>query len=386
MDHRHHDVGEGNGRRPKAVFVTWAHGGEAWEEAIAGFVFKLRELGIEADVDLFHLNEPSVNWATYGPSAAKRSDFVLIAASAAYKERWEETGDPRTGAGAAREANVLKALFNDDRKQFYEKVKIVILPGATTADIPDELRAAVQRFEVKASDFEGLMDLVRTLTGQAAYVPQPVGIVPILPQKLVPEVSTGVTGATKDSSVELADLRTRLEELEGRLAVPSRDDVHSKRALSAERATLKAAVQAITSSAARRSEGDAEFALVPESVHPLVEALDDPDGMVRFNAMTALGNHLDPGLLPVIEPLLKDRDEYIRRYAVEYYARLDPPDCVQRLVEALDDVDGMVRFNAMTALGNHLDPGLLPVIEPLLKDRDEYIRRYAVEYYARLGA
>jgi hypothetical protein len=57
-----------------------------------------------------------------------------------------------------------------------------------------------------------------------------------------------------------------------------------------------------------------------------------------------------------------------------------------RLVEALGDRDTMVRFTAMTALRNHLHPGLLPVIEPLLKDRDNDIRRYAVEYYAELHA
>ena len=63
---------------------------------------------------------------------------------------------------------------------------------------------------------------------------------------------------------------------------------------------------------------------VPMPLKPLVEALDDSDSMVRFQAMSGLGDHLSPELLPVIEPLLKDSDDYIRRYAVEYYARLKP--------------------------------------------------------------
>jgi vesicle coat complex subunit len=117
---------------------------------------------------------------------------------------------------------------------------------------------------------------------------------------------------------------------------------------------------------------------------PLVEALDDPDGMVRLNAMVALRDHLAPELLPVIERLLKDPDDYIRAYAVDYYAQLKPPDAGTRLVEALDDPDGMVRLNAMVALRDHLAPELLPVIERLLKDPDDYIRAYAVDYYAQL--
>jgi HEAT repeat protein len=58
------------------------------------------------------------------------------------------------------------------------------------------------------------------------------------------------------------------------------------------------------------------------SADPLVEAIDDPNGMVRFQAMIALRDHLHPGLLPLIERLLKDGDDDIRQYAVEYYAAL----------------------------------------------------------------
>ena len=122
----------------------------------------------------------------------------------------------------------------------------------------------------------------------------------------------------------------------------------------------------------------------PGSEDPLVKALGDRDGMVRFQAMSSLGDHLSPALLPVIEPLLDDRDDDIRRYAVEYYAKLNPPDTSDQLVKALGDRDGMVRFQAMSSLGDHLSPALLPVIEPLLDDRDDDIRRYAVEYYAKL--
>ena len=38
----------------------------------------------------------------------------------------------------------------------------------------------------------------------------------------------------------------------------------------------------------------------------------------------------------------------------------------------------------MVGLPDYLSPDLLAVIEPLLKDPDAYIRRYAVEYYAQL--
>jgi SEFIR domain len=170
----------------KAV-VSWAHGDESWATTILALASKLRELGIDVDVDLFHLHDPDVNWTTYGPKAIEDNDFVLVAVSAAYKDRWEGRNEPSTGAGAVREANVLKSLFNDDQGAFYRKVKIVVLPGATKDDIPAELKAALPRYEIATIDESGLEDLLRTITGQPAYPRPPLGEVPTLRAR-----STGV--------------------------------------------------------------------------------------------------------------------------------------------------------------------------------------------------
>ena len=178
----------------KAV-VSWAHGGGDWQATVAVFAYTLCELGIDADLDLFHLHDPAVVWTTYGPRAIDESEFVLIPVSAAYKERWEGTNDPGTGAGAAREANTLKALFDEDQAAFHRKVKLIILPGATTDDIPAELKAAVQRFPIVTIDERGLEDLLRTLTGQPAFVPPPVGNVPLLPPKSVRPVGDATPAA-----------------------------------------------------------------------------------------------------------------------------------------------------------------------------------------------
>ena len=121
---------------PRTAFISWAHGDETWERTIARFASQLRAFGVNADVDLFHLNDDDVIWTNYGGQAIQVNEFVLIAVSGAYKERWEGTNDSRVGAGAAREANVMKGLFDDDQRDFFRKVKIVLLPGSTVADIP----------------------------------------------------------------------------------------------------------------------------------------------------------------------------------------------------------------------------------------------------------
>jgi hypothetical protein len=220
---------------PKTAFVTWAHDDHEWEEKVAALVFALRQLGVSADVDLFHVNEAGVNWATYGARAIEANEFVLIAASRAFRERWEGTNDPRRGAGAAREANVLKGIFDEDQHEFSKKVKIVLLPGASVEDIPLELRASGQRFDIASFDLSGLEELLRTLTDQRAYIPPSVDTVPILPPKFIPGADTGRSSVT--------DLESRLAQLDDRRSeqVTSGSDVDE--GLDTERTMVKAALQ-----------------------------------------------------------------------------------------------------------------------------------------------
>jgi hypothetical protein len=167
--------------RPITAFISWAHGDEAWAEVIAAFVFKLREYAIDAEVDLFHVDSQDVNWSTFGPRAIEDSDFVLLAVSPTYRERWDGRGDPRQGAGVAREAEVLKSLFDDDRDKFRRKVKVVLLPGARPDDIPRELRPSIKQFTIESFDLPGLTDRLRTLTQQPRWKRSELGEVPILP-------------------------------------------------------------------------------------------------------------------------------------------------------------------------------------------------------------
>jgi hypothetical protein len=82
-----------------SAFVSWAHDSPEWEATVYAFVQGLYANGIAAEIDLFHLNDPRVNWADYGPRAIESADHVLIAVSDAYKRRWDGTEDPTKGAG-----------------------------------------------------------------------------------------------------------------------------------------------------------------------------------------------------------------------------------------------------------------------------------------------
>jgi hypothetical protein len=226
--------------------VSWAHDDKAWERTITDFVLTLRRYGIDVDVDLFHVDEPDVNWAIYGPRAIDKSDFVLIAASSLYKARWEETSDPTAGAGAMREANVLKGLFNADRREFQRKVKVVVLPGSGVDDIPQELRAACRQFDVGSIDLAGLESLLRTLTGQPTLEINRVGSVPIFPASADPNAQAGTP-----QEQELG-LRQRLSEVKERQRTASSRTTPSTETLQTQQSTLQAALVVIRKMASDR--------------------------------------------------------------------------------------------------------------------------------------
>jgi hypothetical protein len=264
-----------------SAFVSWAHSGEQWQETIGDFTVQLRALGIDAEVDLFEAHNPQLNWATYGPQAIERNDYAIIAVNAAYKERWEARNDPRIGSGAAREANVLKGLFNRDQDAFYRKVKIVVLPGAGIDDIPAELLAAPQRFEIEEISPAGLEDLMRTLTGQPAFPRPALGQVPVLPPKL-----TGQHAEEHTPAGEIAELRQRLLELERTLNVPTTPG-QDPGELAAERTTVRAALGVLASAPTAHGPQQAPTLVERRMLDVLYEAFTAAGDWPRFQYVTA---------------------------------------------------------------------------------------------------
>lgn len=200
------------------VFVSWAHGfststpsdERAWQTMVYGFTNMLRAVGIDADIDLFYLDDPTVDWTRFGPSRIVQSSFVLIAASRAYKERWDGTNLPTEGAGAAREADTLKGMFDLDQALFQEKVKVVLLPGRSLDDVPLELHR-LQRFSLPELAPRHLEPLRATLTGRPRFPAEPLGPGPAARETHTADGSaeTRLTGIRR----ELGYIREILEKL-----------------------------------------------------------------------------------------------------------------------------------------------------------------------------
>lgn len=201
---------------PALTFISWCHRDPRWsaqrtaewENLVYEFATLLRANGVDADVDLYHVDDASVDWSRFGPERVEAAQFILLVVSSAYKERWSGNNEPSEGAGAVQEADALKGMFVRDQAEFQRRVKVVLLPGSEDSDIPAELMR-LQRFTMRSLTESDLDPLLRVLTGQPRYLRVPLGDTPSLPPR------RPVVRPSNESQ-----LRDRLHEVEQQLQAP----------------------------------------------------------------------------------------------------------------------------------------------------------------------
>ncbi len=240
------------------AFVSYAQTSKRWQQEVLRFTTALRTLGgIDAELDLFHTADHQ-QWTTFGATLIADSDFTLIAVDGAYRRRWLGEEKKGIGAGAAREAAVVKSIFEKDQTDFVRRVKVVILPSADLSDIPDELRGVCEFFEIKTFDRAGLEDLLRSLWGKPAFPKPPLGEIPTLPPKAVEHLERdssteiprqkigheeGLSPVESDTKDETS-LRSQLSRVDKQLA-DSEDEIE-KEWLMRERTALEVSLRALS--------------------------------------------------------------------------------------------------------------------------------------------
>lgn len=200
------------------VFVSWAHSDEDWDSThaetwaryAAEFTTALRGFGIPADIDLYHLHEPVIDWTRFGQARVKSARFVVVLMSRAWAERWAGTNTPTVGAGAASEADTLKGLYQSNQEQFQRKVLLVLLPGVDQAIIPPDL-ARLNRSYVDPNDADSFDNLLRLLTNQPLYVKPAVGTLRTLPPATISSLATSDSVAPQTALEEYRTLRSAVE-------------------------------------------------------------------------------------------------------------------------------------------------------------------------------
>lgn len=229
--------------RSTTAFVSWAHSHSAWtaqkskdwQSEVATFAATIRQqFGIDADVDLFHADEPT-DWTRFGPQGILANDKTIIVMSEAWAERWSGTNSPTEGAGAAAEADTLRGLFQTDQAVWQRRIVIVTFPEVGPETVPPDL-VRIARVAVDPADIDSYEGLVRLLTEQPAFPKPPLGSVPFLPP------FGGDTGLAIHALRErLKETTDRLTEIHGDTSAAARLE---RRSLTSREATLRGVIDA----------------------------------------------------------------------------------------------------------------------------------------------
>ena len=114
-------------------------------------------------------------------------------------------------------------------------------------------------------------------------------------------------------------------------------------------------------------------------ISKVAHLLHDPDLDVQAKAVDVIVRINHPDTVKFLVNALKDESEYTRRAAVEVLNEIGDEDSVKDLLAAIKDDDWWVRSRAGDALAEIGGPRVVNSVLRLINDKDEDIRRTAIE-------
>lgn len=160
---------------PVRVFVSYTHDDAPHKAHVAAFVDDLRANGIDARFDRDVHGTPPEGWPRWMEKEVASAVFVLVVCTETYLRRYEQREELGKGKGATWESAIIRQEMYDNAGQ-NSKFAAVLLDPKDEVYIPQPLRPHTHYVYSQART-----DLLRWLTDQPAYVPRPLGKVPILP-------------------------------------------------------------------------------------------------------------------------------------------------------------------------------------------------------------
>ena len=120
-----------------------------------------------------------------------------------------------------------------------------------------------------------------------------------------------------------------------------------------------------------------------QMVEKLRQALNDEDVLVRWNATEALGKIGNPQAVDALITALNDEDKYVGMNAAAALGKIGNPQAVPALIAAFKDE--YVRKNAAEALGKIGNPQAVPALIDALNDKAMFVRMNVAEALGKIG-
>jgi hypothetical protein len=192
------------------VFISYAHESDAHKQDVRRLSDLLCANGVNARFDQAAADRPQM-WATWVIQQFREADHVLVVVSPAFSARAEQKGPREAGRGVSQEWRLIVDESYADQERALERFLVVLLPGASRADIPIGLYGN-SRTVYRVDDFTvaGAKELLRFLTGQPSYVERDIGPVPTIPPNELPAPVVAMrlvtTGGNAQQRAEVLDI------------------------------------------------------------------------------------------------------------------------------------------------------------------------------------
>jgi tetratricopeptide (TPR) repeat protein len=153
------------------VFISYSHDSMAHKEKVLALSKRLREDGIETNLDQYVPGTPRKGWPRWMLDQIDEAEYVLLVCTDSYYRRFRGREVPGKGKGADWEGAIITREIYDDRGATTKFVPIMFNPGSEQF-IPEPVR--VHTFYVLDSEvsYHNLYDF---LLGQAGIEAGPVG-------------------------------------------------------------------------------------------------------------------------------------------------------------------------------------------------------------------
>jgi hypothetical protein len=173
--------------QPTRVFVTYTHDSEEHKDQVLALAAFLRSHGLDVQLDAWDSYERK-DWYEWGQRQVMLADFILVVASKQYKRVGDGEVSAEENRGAQAEVAALREMMQNDRPRWIQRILPVLLPGHGPDEIPLFLQPlTADHFTVDDLSLAGADSLIRVLTAQPANVMPPLGTVPAMGQKPIPD-------------------------------------------------------------------------------------------------------------------------------------------------------------------------------------------------------
>jgi hypothetical protein len=190
---------------PPRVFISYAWESDDYRQWVERLATRLRENGIDARLDKWHLQEGSI--PDFMNREVRQADKVLVLCSPAYRTKVHQTEDGERVTGSGWEAGLLSSRLFANLEGSRGKGVPILARGSWQEAAPDFLLGEIYIDLSQPEHFEEhYTQLLRRLTGQTSQAP-PLGPLPtdLQPEAVEPLHGTVEAGGQSGATVEDAE-------------------------------------------------------------------------------------------------------------------------------------------------------------------------------------